>query len=215
MRHNGIMQKTLSLILLLVPVSVFAQKPTAAPVTTCNGDYALCAASNCKVVPGKTVIITTNGVITTYPATECVCPILKGKALASPGTGNMPAGLGCAPPVIKPVSTLPVKASKKSQTVWSLFSSRNDIPQAPDWKRNTPAKVQVCPALKNGMANCYSMACLRTGKASTGVDLATCICPLNENVNGKPIDIATTPVGTKSPDCDNTPVGAPVPTPSN
>ena len=68
---------------------------TEFPLQVCTNDYALCAASNCNAT-GKQIQITTNGVVTSFPEAECLCPIMHGPAVSSPGTGNMPAGNKCA-----------------------------------------------------------------------------------------------------------------------
>ena len=168
---------------------------------TCIGKYALCAASSCNILNGKTIDVITHGVVSTYPAVDCVCPIIEGIFFSSPGTGNMPADNDCEQP-------------DSNHSVWSMYSLHKTIPQAPDWQRNTPAEGVVCASVPNGMANCYSFACVRDGRAKSGVELAKCRCPLNENLNGEPLDLSTTQVFTKG-NCDTTPVGAGEPNPAN
>ena len=50
--------------------------PAHAQVTTCNGDFALCAASTCQ--PTGKMITTNTG--DSYPEVVCRCPILNGIA---------------------------------------------------------------------------------------------------------------------------------------
>ena len=184
----------------------FYPQPSLEPYGTsklqvCIGKYALCAASSCTILEGKTIDVITHGIVSTYPAVECVCPLVEGIFFSSPGTGNMPADNDCQQPDF-------------NHSVWSMYSLHKTIPQAPDWQRNTPATGVVCGAVPNGMANCYSFACVHAGRAESGVELAKCHCPLNENLNGEPLDNTTTQVFTKG-NCDTTPVGAGEPNPSN
>ena len=79
-----------------------AESKTTSGLTTCDGQYALCAASTCK--PTGKMITGNNG--TPYPEVECRCPILEGRAIADTKAGNM-AG-SCTP--------------TDSQHVWSLFA---------------------------------------------------------------------------------------------
>jgi hypothetical protein len=180
---------------------------TEFPLQVCTNDYALCAASNCNAT-GKQIQITTNGVVTSFPEAECLCPIMHGPAVSSPGTGNMPAGNKCAEPV----------GQNGLKGVWSTYSLKTDIPQAPDWKKQgNDAKKTVCSSVPQGFAQCYSMACARTGPAigpdgkPTGVELASCKCPINEGLNGQPVDPATSKVVTESTNCAAMPVAGSVP----
>jgi hypothetical protein len=100
--------------------------------------------------------------------------------------------------------------------VWSAYSIRTKIPQAPDWQHQTPAAPHVCNTVTDGMAQCYSFSCSPAGEAigpdgkPTGVMLASCRCPINEAPNGQAVDVATTPIITQAATC-NLPVGGPAP----
>ena len=95
-------------VLLLCGASVFAQsKPTALPplpagITACKGDFALCAASNCTPVlnpdgtPKMIRARTEGGGFASYPEMSCMCPILRGAAIADVTGGNMRGS--CAAP---------------------------------------------------------------------------------------------------------------------
>jgi len=202
--------KLFLVLICAVQVAATAQaqgSSTEFPLQVCTNDYALCAASNCTAT-GKQIQITTNGVVTTFPEAQCLCPIMHGPAVSSPGTGNMPAGNKCAEPV----------GQDGHKGVWSTYSLRTDIPQAPDWKKQgNDAKKTVCSSVPQGFAQCYSMACAHSGPAigpdgkPTGVELASCKCPINEGLNGQPVDPATTKVATESTNCAAMPVAGSVP----
>ena len=87
-----------ALVLLLLSGTVLAE------ITTCTGEYALCAASTCKPT-GKT--ITANSGIS-YPEVVCKCPILDGKSIADTTMGNMQGSC----------------AATDSNHVWSLFAPK-------------------------------------------------------------------------------------------
>ncbi len=95
--------KNILLALLVLVGSAHAQ------VTTCNGDFALCAASICKPT-GKTITTNTGD---SYPEVVCRCPILNGIAIADPTMGNMKGS--CTP--------------TDDKHVWSLFAPRMHYPQ--------------------------------------------------------------------------------------
>jgi hypothetical protein len=75
-----------------------------AEITTCTGDYALCAASTCK--PTGKMITGASGIA--YPEVACKCPILNGEAIADTTMGNMQGS--CNP--------------TDSEHVWSLFAPK-------------------------------------------------------------------------------------------
>ena len=66
---------------MLIPTA-YAQEQQ---LTICSGNYALCAASTCKLT-GKT-IKTNDG--KTYPEVVCTCPVLNGKSIADTSAGVM------------------------------------------------------------------------------------------------------------------------------
>lgn len=178
---------------------------SSVPIQVCANDYALCAATNCSATNSK-ITVDTMGVVTTWQAADCLCPILKGPSVSSPGTGNMPQNNKCAQPVSK----------DGKPGVWSAYAIRKNIPQSPNWKRDTPAPFYVCDSAPSGMAQCYSFACENAGEAigsdgkPTGVMLAACKCPMNESPNGQALDTATTPIITQAATC-TIPVGGPAP----
>ena len=139
-----------------------AESKTTSGLTTCDGQYALCAASTCKPT-GKT-ITGNNG--TPYPEVECRCPILEGRAIADTKAGNM-AG-SCTP--------------SDSQHVWSLFAPKLYYPQeASDFSKkpkDMKATVQKCDASLNlgaKSSNCFSWNC------KIGADgIAICSCPTGQ-----------------------------------
>jgi len=133
-----------------------------ADITTCTGDYALCAASTCKPT-GKT-ISANNG--ETYPEVVCKCPILNGTAIADTTMGNMQGS--CEP--------------TDKEHVWSLFAPKKYYPQeSSNWSklpRNMRVTVQECKAdLNQGSraSNCFSFNC-EIGPNG----IADCKCPMGQ-----------------------------------
>ena len=133
-----------------------------AEVTTCKGDFALCAASTCK--PTGKMITTNTG--DSYPEVVCRCPILNGTAIADPEMGNMKGS--CSP--------------TDGKHVWSLFAPRLHYPQEANgfskrfWA--TKVTVQSCPAsLMQGAnaSNCFSFNCERGPNG-----IAVCKCPMGQ-----------------------------------
>ena len=145
-----------------------AESKTTSGLTTCDGQYALCAASTCKPVLNKDgtpkMITGNNGVA--YPEVECRCPILEGRAIADTKAGNM-AG-SCTP--------------TDSQHVWSLFAPKVYYPQEASNFSKKPkdmkATVQKCDASLNlgaQSSNCFSWNC------KIGADgIAICSCPAGQ-----------------------------------
>ena len=144
------------------------ESKTTSGLTTCDGQYALCAASTCKPVLNKDgtpkMITGNNGVA--YPEVECRCPILEGRAIADTKAGNM-AG-SCTP--------------TDSQHVWSLFAPKVFYPQEASNFSKKPkdmkATVQKCDASLNlgaQSSNCFSWNC------KIGADgIAICSCPAGQ-----------------------------------
>ena len=139
-----------------------AESKTTSGLTTCDGQYALCAASTCKPT-GKT-ITGNNG--TPYPEVECRCPVLEGRAIADTKAGNMQGS--CNP--------------TDSKHVWSLFAPKLYYPQeasnfSPKHK-DMKATVQKCDASLNlgaQSSNCFSWNC------KIGSDgIAVCSCPAGQ-----------------------------------
>jgi hypothetical protein len=131
-------------------------------LTTCDGRFALCAASTCT--PTGRTIATTMG--ETYPEVECRCPILEGKALADTQAGNMTGSCDIPRP----------------GTVWSLFAPRVFYPQEASGFSLRPqdmrARVQMCGADLNqgyNASNCFSFICDDLGNGT-----ASCRCPMGQ-----------------------------------
>jgi hypothetical protein len=173
-------------------------------LTICRGSYALCAASTCTRTAGTIDVNTATGT-NTFPAASCTCPVFDGPAIADPQGGNMKGS--CAPP-------------GRGQ-VWSLYWPKKHVPQAANnWSRKpaeTALSLQLCSSTDNvgaTFANCFSFACTLDLKRQHGVQTATCLCPLGEDLEGNAVDPATaitTPAGQcDSNFCAEHPVGAPV-----
>jgi hypothetical protein len=170
--------------------------------TICVGDFALCAASTCTALTGVTIDVNTATVPMPFPAAECTCPIFNGPALADLNGGNMQGN--CDPP--------------PNNGVWSLYLPTGQIPQEiNNWnpgKKQSAAPIQVCES--GSFANCFSFACTRAGKVKGNLEVATCICPINESLEGT---TASPPFATPAGQCNQEvcsgtpgiPVGAPFP----
>ena len=162
-------------------------------LTTCDGEFALCAASTCK--PTGRTITGTSG--TTYPEVECHCPILKGRAIADTTAGNMKGSC----------------AATDKKHVWSLFAPKVFYPQEASNFSHKPkdmkATVQKCDATLNlgaQSSNCFSWNCV---KGANGI--AICSCPTGQ------VPAATTfltEAGQGNPDaCAQYPVSLPIQNP--
>ena len=117
---------------------------------------------------------------------------------ASPGTGTMPAGTRCA-------QAPDDEFGDGTPYVWSMYSMSTAIPTAEtQWALDTPAVATTCTDVP--FANCYSFSCAKTGRAESGVELASCTCALNENIDGKAVDPEENSIFTKG-QCDAYPVG--------
>jgi hypothetical protein len=171
----------------------------------CVGDFALCAASTCTALTGVTIAVNTAGGGTrNFPAAQCTCPIFNGPALADLNGGNMQGSCDLPP----------------NNGVWSLYLPTGQIPQEiNNWipgKKQSAAPIQVCDGLTDKFANCFSFACTRAGKVKGNLEVATCICPINESLEGAPAGPPfATPAGQCNQEvCSGTPgipVGAPFP----
>lgn len=150
------------LAILCIGISSLSYAQSKQDITTCNGEYALCAASTCQPT-GKT--ITANSGYT-YPEVVCKCPILNGIAIADLTAGNMKGT--CAP--------------TDSKHVWSLFAPKAHYPQEANnfskRPKDTKVVVQKCAASLNqgaNSSNCFSFNCV---KGPDGV--AVCKCPMGQ-----------------------------------
>lgn len=142
--------------------SALYSSSASAELTSCEGDYALCAASTCQPT-GKT-IKTNDG--QTYPEVVCKCPILNGKAIADTTMGNMQGS--CNP--------------TDDEHVWSLFAPKKYYPQdASNFSklpRNMKTVVQECDSSLNqgyNASNCFSFNC-EIGPNN----IAICRCPMGQ-----------------------------------
>ena len=155
----------------------------------CHGKYALCAASP-TTPTDKTMVV--NGV--TFQQGVSVCPVLTGTSI---GDRNLIGS--CKPP-------------KGKNTVWSLFSTEMNYPQAPTWAVVTAVpRVFATAAGAGGMANQWSYPCVVRPKKINGAVLADCLGPINES----PWNGAVVPVGasvlTSAPAGATYPVGGNLP----
>ena len=183
----------IAFVLLSTPASA---QPSPAGITTCNGEYALCAASTCKPVSNKDgtpkMITGNNGVA--YPEVECRCPILTGTAIADTSAGNMKGSC----------------AATDSNHVWSLFAPKIFYPQEANnfspWPWKQRAKIQKCDASLNlgaQSSNCFSWNCV---KGADGI--AVCSCPTGQVA---PATSFLTEAGQGNPDaCAQYPVSLPI-----
>jgi hypothetical protein len=200
------------LILLAAPEAGFGTDGTSQhKFRLCPGDFALCAASTCTPTGGT--IVVNNGTAPFLEA-QCTCPIFRGPGLGDLTGGNMQDS--CEPPTI-------VHGAPTDKGIWSLYglTCGGEIPQAiNDWKKHGPkaeAPIFVCSeslGLGNQLANCFSFACVRAGTIH-GVPVATCYCPLGENLDGGQVSPDTgfsTQAGQCNEDiCSQHPVSGPFP----
>ena len=142
---------------------------------TCNGYFALCAASTCTPT-GKQIAVHTliPGHDANFPEADCTCPVILGPSLANLTGGNMQGS--CDPP--------------GPGQLWSSYQIRPDIPQAlTNWVPTLPeaaTQVQLCPAklnLGNQYAQCFSMSC-DTETYINNVPVVTCHCALGATLAG-------------------------------
>ena len=134
------------LLFLLVLLAGTAQ----AEITTCTGQYALCAASTCKPT-GKTITATSGE---SYPEVNCKCPILNGEAIADTTMGNMQGSCDAT----------------DGNHVWSLFAPKKFYPQeASNWSKlpqDMRVTVQECDASLNQGARASNLVVVFDGGQS-------------------------------------------------
>ena len=177
----------------------------------CYGQYALCAASTCMPTGREitTRVVSTSGILIgyrNYPEAVCTCPVLQGKFQASGADLGQMQG-SCAQPDVG--------------LVWSLYSPM-PLPQAFNYNpySGTQSRVQVCPASPNrSFANCFGFKCALNAERVNGVLLATCHCPLDDDMYGNPVPRGSTAfkneAGQRDPNyCSLLPVSVPY-SPSN
>ena len=132
-----------------------------------------------------------------FPAAECICPIFPGPGLADLNGGNMTGD--CNPP--------------SSDQVWSLYSTASEIPQAiNNWKPGKKSAVGMQECQTGDFANCFSLACRRSGTVTGNQEVATCTCPINESLEGESAGAPfETPAGQCNPDLCSAPRGGRIP----
>lgn len=154
-------------------------------LTSCPGEFALCAASTCRPTGKMIKVKEADGKTTKeFPEAICTCPIItaeiavmNGKelaGLAALNEGNMNGS--CNTP--------------RPGTIWSLFSPLEVYPQ----ESTTPpfrimhTNVQSCSATTvHQGSNCFSFLCeIDKEPAANGVRTASCSCPIGENPFGAP-----------------------------
>ena len=142
-----------------------------------NIQYALCAASTCKET-GQTIAVNKpEGGTRLFPEAECTCPVLPSGdegALGNVNGGNMQGS--CNPP--------------PGGGVWSLYQPLTSFPQKNygwNWhasKLNTTCTLDLTAS--DRFANCFSFSCDNvrqiTSEDGTAVTVASCHCPINEDV---------------------------------
>jgi hypothetical protein len=93
--------------------------------------------------------------------------------------------------------------------VWSLFSVRQSIPQAPSWAKAPVVFTKYTTSASNGVSNQFSFLCTKI-KPVNGVPLASCLGAENETLNGSIVAVGTE-VMTEAPAGTLYPVGGPLP----
>lgn len=150
----------------------------------CQGEFAFCASSTCKLT-GRQIEVKEDGGKTTkkYPEVSCKCPIIDQKiaveqngvplvGIAAVNEGNMNGS--CTPP--------------SPGTIWSYFSKNIKLyPQesaTPTFSTPGPAQSQTCPANSGTGSNCWNYLCKIDPQLTNGVRTATCLCPIGEGLYG-------------------------------
>jgi hypothetical protein len=203
---NGLLRALLSLTAILLscsPMSRIAMAADGHDFQICSGYFALCAASTCQATGTSIPVNVTSGGAANFPEADCTCPIFSGHAIADLTGGNMNGS--CEPP--------------EPGKIWSLYSVRAEIAQAPKWDPETAAPPQVCPKStrqhpnQNQLVNCFSFLC-DTETYINGVPVVTCHCPIGESLAGTPVAPGTafvTQAGQGKPAvCAELPVGGPI-----
>ena len=226
LRYALVLSSLIGAILLAVAPQAMSQG-TLEGFRTCPGEFALCAASICTPTVKNIAVACEAGTagcslngIASFPEAQCTCPIFPGPSIADVNGGNMglrPGPGNCSAPTI--VNGINVG----NDGIWSLYSPQAQIPQEiNNWvqgKNKSAAPPNFCPdsataTHPNTFANCFSFACVRAGKIN-GVEVATCFCPMGENLTGGGVPAGTS-FGTQAGQgnvaiCSEIPVGAPFP----
>ena len=221
LRYALVLASVIGAIFLAVP-QVMSQG-LGPGVRLCPGEFALCAASICTPTGGMIEVKTATGTAF-FREAQCTCPIFPGPSIGDISGGNIAQPLGpghCFEPPTT-VNGVPV-----DDGIWSLYSPITEIPQEiNNWN---PGKVKSfappnsCPdstaTTMNTFANCFSFACVRSGKIHGNVEVATCFCLIEESLEGggvTPGTPFTTQAGQGNKDiCTQLPVGGPFSLDSN
>jgi hypothetical protein len=161
----------------------------------CYGQYALCPASTCMPT-GQAIttrVVSTNGNFIgfrRYLEAVCTCPVLQGRFQASGANLGQMRG-SCAQP--------------DRGSVWSLYSPM-PLPQALNYSLSEDAQmplVQVCPAApQRSFVNCFGFQCSVNPETVNGVTLATCHCPIDDDMYGNPVPRGSTAFKNEAGQCD-------------
>ena len=161
----------------------------------CYGQYALCPASTCMPTGYEitTRVVSTSGVFIgyrRYPEAVCTCPVLQGKFQASGANLGQMEG-SCAQP--------------GWGLVWSLYSPM-PLPQAFNYslkEEHQKPLVQVCPASpQRSFTNCFGFKCSVNAERVNGVPLATCHCPIDDDMYGNPVPRGSSAFKNEAGQCD-------------
>lgn len=169
-------------------------------LTICKDiQFALCASSTCKAIPGKTI---TDNQGFTFPAASCECPIVRADAIADLKVGNQVGS--CVSP--------------EPGVVYSVFGDVDTYPQyvGGTWQEEPAAAPGVCPGQQtnsNGTtttsyyAQCWNFRC-EVIAPQDGFPLARCTCPMQTSI--KPTGYWLE--GSSNNPCTSIPVGIFAPT---
>ena len=89
--------------------------------------------------------------------------------------------------------------------VWSLYSPM-PLPQAFNYslkEEHQKPLVQVCPASpERSFTNCFGFKCSVNAERVNGVPLATCHCPIDDDMYGNPVPRGSTAFKNEAGQCD-------------
>ena len=154
---------------------------TAVPtITTCRGEYALCASST-GTLTGRNITVTTSTETNQiFPETLVVCPILRGTSIGYLNVGTM--GNSCKAP---------------SGSVYSLYSTQYIYPQEAKQFQIGATKLQIClpqdttintttwsNQATQALSQCWNMKCSINAKKINGAKTANCLCAMGESPTG-------------------------------
>ncbi len=140
---------------------------------TCEGKFALCAASTCVEIPGATVTVVQGDSLAVFPAVECHCPVLDTEQITDIDgalADKKMMGGSCDPPVF-------YTATGSTVGVWSLFATTDSsfTDPRPAFNLNDSLDMMECQEPNLGYGQCFSYACKYDESDS---NWANCMCPL-------------------------------------